>query len=219
MNEKKSNQNLGSLKYLLVLVGVIALVASYFLVFSKYRTENEEIEAEIEELQERCDDLELKNRNKDTVLKNTEENNEKIEEILSKFDGGLSYQAEIVDLQNFINDNEGIDVPTLTIAAPTDVYTFVNGNIGKAITYNYASTGTYDQMKEAIKYFSEYKGKRKVPSSIAFVYDYAEQKVTLSFSVTEYAVTGEGREQKTVSIPEYTKGNLNIFYDEVITIG
>ncbi|MBQ3545041.1 MAG: hypothetical protein IJA34_08670 [Lachnospiraceae bacterium] len=215
---EKNNKNMGTIKALMVLVGVLAVVASYFLVFTEYKTKNEELSTEIEELQARYDDLEYKNRNKAEVVKNTEENNKKTDEVLAKFDGGLSYQAEIIDLQNFIDDKK-IKAPALTLSQISDVFTFADGNVGKSMTYNYASTGTYEQMKDALKYFDEYEGKRKVPTSIGFVYNYATQEVTLSFNVTEYAVEGEGREIKPYNIPEYSKGNLNIFYDEVIRLG
>ena len=216
MNEKNNGKNMSTIKGLMILVGILAVVASYFFVFSKYKTKNEDIKTKIEELDVRLEELEKMDRNKEVILKNTEEINAETEKVLAKLDGGLSYQAEIVDLQDFIYDEE-VSVPSLTISAPTDTYTFSDGNVGKSITYSYTSTGTYAQMKEAIKYFDEYEGKRKVPTSISFVYDYASQKVSLAFNVIEYAVAGEGREQKEVIIPEYKKGRLNVFYDETIS--
>lgn len=215
MGEKKNSKDMSTIKALMILVGVLAVVASYFLVFDKYKVKNEELNAEIEELDVRVDDLEYKNSKKEEVKKKTEEINADIEEVLSRFDGGLSYQAEIVDLQNLIDDKK-VNIPSLTISAPANIYTFSDGNVGESITYSYASTGTYAQMKEVLKYFDEYEGKRKVPSSLSFAYDYATQNVSIAFNVTEYAISGEGREQKEVIIPEYTKGKLNIFYDGVV---
>ena len=45
---EKNNKNMGTIKALMVLVGVLAVVASYFLVFTEYKTKNEELSTEIE---------------------------------------------------------------------------------------------------------------------------------------------------------------------------
>ena len=40
MGEKKNSKDMSTIKALMILVGVLAVVASYFLVFDKYKVKN-----------------------------------------------------------------------------------------------------------------------------------------------------------------------------------
>lgn len=233
MNEAGNSSVSKNLKYILVLVGVLALVASYFLVYREYNTKIEDIKPTIEELQTKCDDLEAKNDNKANIEKQTQEAEAKYAEILTKLDGGLSYQAEIMDAYN-MGQKLQIKVPTLSLSPEAVVYTFgqiptsnPNGGVGGASTeysgvamsYALSTIGTYDQMKQTLNYIMQEEGKRKVLDAVTFAYDSATQQVALSIKVTEYAVTGGDRVQKEVVIPEYAKSVPNVFYNEVIKLG
>lgn len=217
MNENKGTSS-NTLKYLLIAIGLLAVVASYMLVFNKYRTINEDLESEIESLETRRDELKAKDKNKEAVIALTEENNKKFDEVVAKFDGDLSYQAAIMDIYYHRKD-DNVEINALTYTTPTDSVTFSNGFVGKNMNYVYSVTSTYDQMKDVLKYFTEYEGKRKVPNSISFAYDSNTHKITTSFNVNEYAISGEGREPLPTREPEFTKGESNIFYNQVISNG
>lgn len=233
MNEAGNSSVSKNLKYILVLVGVLALVLSYFLVYRKYNTKIEDIKPVIDELQAKCDDLEAKNDNKANIEKLTQEAEVAYAELLAKFDGGLSAQAEIMDAYN-MGQRLQIKVPTLSLSAEAVAYTFgqiqtsnPNGGVGgvsteysaNAMTYTLSTIGTYDQMKQTLNYIMQEEGKRKVPNSISFAYDSSTQQVALSIKVTEYAVAGGDRVQKEVVIPEYVQSVPNVFYNEVIKLG
>ena len=51
MEEKKTSELAKNLKYILVLVGVLALVVSYFLFYKKYDEQAKSVEDEIEKLE------------------------------------------------------------------------------------------------------------------------------------------------------------------------
>lgn len=230
MNEASKNSISKNLKYILVLVGVVALVLSYFLVYQKYSGKSEDIQAEIDSLELKCEDLETKNNNKAAVEEKTKEAEAEYESLIKKFDGGVTYQSEIMDNYN-MGQKLQIQVPTLQLGQLETMYTFgqlassnpnggtggVNaGYSGVSMTYSITTIGTYDQMKQTLNYIMNEEGKRKVPITIAFAYDSANQLVALNVSLKEYAITGEDRTQQEVVVPGYAQSTTNVFYNEII---
>ncbi|MDE7431189.1 MAG: hypothetical protein K2N34_04640, partial [Lachnospiraceae bacterium] len=214
MNESGNSSVSKNLKYILVLVGVLALVLSYFLVFRKYTDKSKDIQTELDSLQAKCDDLEAKNGNKANIEKLTEEAEQKCEELLKKFDGDVTPQSVIMDNYN-MGERLQIKIPTLSLATKEQTYTFgqltssnPNGGTGgmnaeytgMAMSYNITTLGTYDQMKQTLNYIMNEEGKRKVPISVTFSYSSTEQQVALNIAVKEYSVTGGDRVQKAVEI-------------------
>lgn len=63
MEETKNNALQQNMKYILILIGVAALVLSYFMGYSKYKTDISDIEDEISSLESRYDDLKSKEAN------------------------------------------------------------------------------------------------------------------------------------------------------------
>lgn len=233
MNEANKNALSKNLKYIFILVGVLALVLSYFLVFQSYTAKSEDIQAEIDSLQSRYDDLEDKNNNKTDIEAKTKEANEAYETLIKKFDGGVTYQSEIMDNYN-MGQKLQIQVPSLSLTPLQAMYTFgqlptsnPNGGTNEEIanytgvmmSYTITTVGTYDQMKQTLNYIMNEEGKRKVPVSITFNYDSTGQQVALSVSVREYAITGDDRTQKEVVIPEYGKSTTNVFYSNGLSLG
>lgn len=70
---------------LLALIGILAGVASYFLVYQPTMEDAEALEQENEELQARINDLSSKMENKDSYIAQTESMNQEMEKIFDKF--------------------------------------------------------------------------------------------------------------------------------------
>ena len=70
---------------LLGLIGILAVVASYFLVYQPNMEATEALEQENSELQARVNDLSSKMANKDSYVEQTEEMNREMDTILSRF--------------------------------------------------------------------------------------------------------------------------------------
>lgn len=230
MSETNNNSSMKNLGYVLVIVGILALVASYFLVFSKYNTKIDTIDGEIDTLNVKYNELVNKNNNKDQVLKQTEEANSEFDEILAKFDGGVTYQSEIMDAYNMTQKLQ-VKVPNLSLAPVADAYVFgalpssnPNGGsgsglseyTGKMMTYSINTVSTYDKMKEILSDISNTKGKRKTITAVSFTYNSTKQEVEMSINAVEYAITGGDRVQSKVEIPSYIQSSTNIFYNEII---
>lgn len=228
MEESRNNDLMKNLKYILVLVGVVAIVLAYFLVFSGYSTEAEELDSEIDDLKSQYTALQEKAQkyNEKDVKAYVAECDAEYDDVIKKFDGDISYQSQIMDTYNMTQTLD-IQIPTLTMSEVTivegedreDIVFLTNqGYVEKLMTYQINTVTTYDKMKDVLKYVLEFDGKRKVPTSITFAYDTTEQKVAISFSISEYAIAGEDRTVSDVVIPPYAQGSTNIFYNEVVRL-
>lgn len=232
MNEAGQSSISKNLKYILVLVGVLALVLSYFLVFKKFSDKSKDIQTEIDSLQAKCNDLENKEKNKANIEEKTAEAEKAYEALLKLFDADVTYQSEIMDNYN-MGQKLQIQVPTVSLSSVESVYEFgqlpssnPNGGAGSTeaykgivMSYSITTVGTYDQMKQTLNYIMNEVGKRKVPTSISFGFDSTSQQVALNISIKEYAIAGGDRTPKAVEIPDYVKSTTNIFFNEVLKVG
>lgn len=231
MSETNKNSTMGNMKYVLIIIGIVAIVLSYFLVYSKYNKKISNIDKVIDTLEVRKDDLESKNGNKDLVVSNMEKVNNEYETLLKKFSSDITYQSQIMDKYN-MSQALGIQLPVLGLTEVAEEYTFgqiatsnPNGGVGGmsadykgvVMTYSISTLGTYAQMTDTIKYLLNENGKRKVPLTISFTYDSTTQQVALIISAKEYAVVGGDRKVPEISIPGSPKSVPNIFYNEIIT--
>lgn len=226
MEESKNNGMMKNLKYVFVLVGVVAMVLAYFLVFSGYSDKADDLDSEIDELKGQYETLQQKAKkfNEKDVKAYVEECDAEYEKVMKKFDGGISYQSQIMDTYNMTQALD-IQIPSLSMTPATDVVseerediTFLTGQnyIEKMMTYQISTVTTYDKMKDVLKYILEFEGKRKVPTSISFSYDNIKQEVSIAFAINEYAIAGEDRKVSKVDIPSFNQGSTNVFYSNEV---
>lgn len=226
MEESKNNGMMKNLKYVFVLVGVVAMVLAYFLVFSGYSDEADDLDSDIDDLKGQYETLQEKAKkfNEKDVKKYVEECDAEYEKVMKRFDGGISYQSQIMDTYNMAQALD-IRIPTLTLTQIADVtgedredVKFLTNQkyVEKMMTYQFETLTTYDKFEDVLKYILEFEGKRKVLTSVGFDYDSTTQEVSMIFSVNEYAIAGEGRKVSDVEIPAYNQGPANIFYNNEI---
>lgn len=230
MSDNTNSQGNNNLKYVFILVGVVALLLSYFLVFSKVNSKISTVSTEIDTLQLRYDDLKVKDADKQNIIDLTEENQKKTNELLSRFDGGITYQSEIMDNYE-LTEKVGVKFQSLTLSPTTEAYTFgqlassnPNGGVGGldtiykgvSTTYRISVSGTYEQMKEVLKELENNTSKRKSIGSVEFAYNTNDNTAALSLSVYEYAIVGGDREQAKITLPEINTSTTNIFYNSII---
>lgn len=214
ISEEKQNALLKNIKYIALLVGLLAMVMSYFLGYSNIKVSNDELNVEIDSLQARLDDLEAKKKNQKMYEEGIKKFNEDTEKILAKFDAGLSPQRIIVDYQQLC-DELAVVIPSMSFSEPTADFTFSSaeeGLEGHSKVMNVTVTGTYVSIKDFITKLMTTAGRRRVPSTIGFSFDSAINSVTCSIAVTEYAVVGGERTETVPTIPGYNKGVNNIFF-------
>lgn len=226
MNENGKNSN--NLKYVFILIGVLALLASYFLVFTKYNTKISDVSDEIKSLKTEKERLKQLDAGKDTIKAEKNGFESMIETEFKKYDGGLSDKAEIMDMYKLTQDLN-VEVYSLTLNAAEVPYTF--GQIAssnpkggsnemakyttESMSYDFTTKGTYDQIKQIIKYILDTKGKRKTLKSLS-ISGGGSDMLNMTVTVNEYIIAGEDREVQKVEIPEYEQSTNNVFYSQVI---
>lgn len=110
-------------KVIYILIGVGAILLSYFLVFNTFSQKNAELQETIDELQSNYDKLKADYANKDTYIKETKDFDKKYEETLSKFDTTLLNEGQVMDIYN-MQGACGIQVTAVTLTEPMETYAF-----------------------------------------------------------------------------------------------
>lgn len=226
MEESRNNGLMKNLKYVFVLVGVVAVALAYFLVFSGYSAEADDLDSEIDELKEQYTALQQKadKYNEKDVKAYVEECDAEYDKVMKEFDGGISYQSQIMDTYNMAQKLD-IQIPNLTMSEVADVTETEREDIAfltsqncveKVMSYQINTISTYDKMEDVLDYVLEFEGKRKVPTSISLDYDITAQELTIVFSINEYAIAGEDRKMSDVEVSSYEQGSTNIFYNNEV---
>lgn len=231
MNESASTSSISkNIGPVLVIVGLLLVVLSYFLVYKDYDQKTNDIKTEISSLKTRRDYLRGLEAGRAEKEAAKEEADKESEKLLEKFDGGITVQSEMMDTYKMTQDLE-IEIPVLSFSGVTEAYMFgaltssnPNGGtggadpsyVGQSMTYNIATTTTYDNMRKVLEYILKYEGKRKVLKNVSFGYDSTSQEISLAMQIAEYAIAGGDRKQSEVEVPEYAESVDNIFYDELL---
>lgn len=110
-------------KVIYIIIGIAAILVSYFLGFNNLSSKNTELQQTVDELQADYDRLKADYANKSLYIKETKEFGEKYEEILSEFDTTLLNEGQIMDLYN-MQAKCGIEVTQVTLTDPKEIYAF-----------------------------------------------------------------------------------------------
>lgn len=228
MGENKNSTLNQNMKYIFIIIGLVAMVLSYFLVFQRYNTKASDVKDEKNQLSDQYDKLNQKNMNRKKYEKDIKENKQKTDDLLKKFDGGITDESQIMDCFNISNDL-GVSISNLTLSSVDISKNYVFGNTtssnpdapgqagldtsyaGISKNYSVSLSGSYDQVKEYLTKIMTTSGKRKVPATVSFNYDLESSVVTINASINEYAITGNDRKMQDVVIPSFNLSTPNIF--------
>lgn len=110
-------------KGIYIIIGVAAILVSYFLGFNNLSGKNTELQETVDELQADYERLKADYANKSLYIKETKEFDEKYEEVLSKFDTTLLNEGQIMDIYD-MQTKCGIEVTQVTLTDPMEIYAF-----------------------------------------------------------------------------------------------
>lgn len=108
---------------LVLLLGLLACVASYFLGFTSYNDKNSELSANIESLEQKRDALKADYAKKDEYEQKTKEFDKKYEETLAEFDTTLTNESQVMDIYNMELKNNVL-VTVARLNEPAETYAF-----------------------------------------------------------------------------------------------
>lgn len=231
---KKGNMQLKQYApIIVVLLGVVLVILSYLYGFKAYEEKTTIVNDQKAELEKQYSHLKKMYDEKEKYVKDTEEFEENYKNLIAKYDAAVLTEGIVMDAVNLSKDTEA-DVSSIALSEPEQVYTFgaatsknpdnpqpsgINADYaGIKRVYSITSVGSYEETKDFIKNVLGHE-RRKVPTSASFTFDSSSGDITLVMNIAEYAITGNDREAKKITIPAMDHSVDNIFYDGILVTG
>lgn len=208
---------------ILFIVAIAAIVALAFWGNKRLSAGNEQTEAKISELNTRYDDLKSKNAQKKKYTSDTEKYTDMYANILKKYGNGLDQEHMIMTLKA-AEEETGAWINQVTLAGVSSIYTFGNVTstnpaylgqkvymsdlIGVNSVLNIGFEGTYDQIKDLIKYINTNESKAVI-NNVAMTYSGAI--VTGTMQLKLHGIVGSEREYADLVLKNVALGTDNIF--------
>lgn len=221
-------------KTLLCVVGCIIMIAlAWYFGFSRLSKATEELQTEISALQTKYNDLKAKAADEEWYIRKTEEDNAFFEEALEDYAAGFSQKATLI----FTSEMEAeldLWIRTVSLTKAENIFSFGNvtssnpSSSGKKV-YNtdmmgykksttYAYECSYEEFKTMLAYILDYETRYTV-DMVSCSYDAEEDIVSGTFVVSQYAVTGGGREYEEPEINTVPTGTENLFLSSTYNLG
>lgn len=228
-------------KILIVFIGMIAAVLSYFLVFNPTLEDNEKLEAENARLNTRLADLRSKAAREEEYRSETERMNLEVEQILSDFPSYLQTENGIMDVVE-IENKTGAQVPSVTIADPVliEISATAEASADNAaasatdtaadsadaqteVTASAASQYYLYDVNTNLSYTSTYAGMKQIidliakdedkrsVSTFSATFDNTTGEITGAVSYESYFIFGQDKDYEPADIPSINHGTENIF--------
>lgn len=221
-------------KTLLCVVGCIVMIAlAWYFGFSRLTKATEELQTEISSLQTKYNDLKAKAADEEWYIRKTEEDNAFFEEALKDYDAGFSQKATLI----FTSEMEAeldLWIRTVSLTKAENIFTFgtvtsSNPSSGGKRVYDtdmmgykksttYAYECSYEEFKSMLAYILDYETRYTV-DMVSCSYDAKEDVVSGTFVVSQYAVTGGGREYTEPEINTVPTGTENLFLSSTYNLG
>lgn len=221
-------------KTLLCVVGCIVMIAlAWYFGFSRLTRATEELQTEISSLQTKYNDLKAKAADEEWYIRKTEEDNAFFEEALKDYDAGFSQKATLI----FTSEMEAeldLWIRTVSLTEAENIFTFgtitsSNPSSGGKRVYDtdmmgykksttYAYECSYEEFKTMLAYILDYETRYTV-DMVSCSYDAEEDVVSGTFMVSQYAVTGGGREYTEPEINTVPTGTENLFLSSTYNLG
>lgn len=211
-------------KKIIVIIFIALVVALPYLFIIKPTNEKiETVEGEIAQLQTRYDELKVMEDQRAFYESEIVRMNDESDDIIASYAPGIRQENVIMFLRGLETD---IPVSMNTISFSGNAVTPVlagttdeNGNVTGAVNAIKTQTAVayvcdYINIKDLLAYVlasEEDNKERMVVSSVDIAYDSATGKVSGSFVLDQFAVTGDDRELAPAVIPSIPHGNESIF--------
>lgn len=201
----------------LVAVGLVVLVAVYFLVFSKYNDKTEVIKGDIETRGTYLNELKGYYDNLDSYQKGVNESKANIEKNLARLPIGMEdddFLLYMIDL----NDSVGVKMSGINFNSPEVVSQFstmVGGENKDVIGYRRSVSAscslTYPQFKNYLAKIYDEKSNITYVDSVGLTYDAKEGLLSASFNLSKFYIFYDGAEYVATESPYVALGKKNPF--------
>lgn len=215
-----------NISILLVLLSVVIVGGVYLYVYKPNMEDKDTIQAEINTLQARYDDLNAKAQKKEQYIADTAMYKAEFEDEVAYFPATLDQEISVMFIKG-INKDEGVkqfDVNNVGLGRPNMFYVLgsgaTQGGADVALTddsylcytaaFPVSYAGSYEGIKDLLDYIMAYKYRMNV-STVTMAYNSETDAFTGSISINAYCIAGGGREADKVSV-NVNNGVDNIFH-------
>lgn len=220
----------------LLCLGMIAMVAlAYFLGFQVFLKDYRETKTENNQLEMKLNDLRAKDRNKQTYIKDTEQFNKQIKDMVMQFPSKVTTEKVIFDLDGLRKKLGQMQFDSITLnmnsifypeqqatanGENTSVSVNEDGTVAgyqdgtvlvycSEITVGFESL-TYKSLKQLVQEVRDYDGRMTIDSS-DIEFDSKTGLLTGTFVFKFYSLEGSPNEYKVPDITDISSGLKNIF--------
>lgn len=181
-------------KLLLYVVGLLLLLAVYFLYFSNKQTELDDLQDEVDSLYSEVQKLEEYDMYSSTYQKQTKEYYEEIENLSGKFPAMV--KEEDCDMYMRSLETEiGVEVSNITMQPVALLSSFGVGERQKSLytmQTGVQMSGSYDNLKQVINSIQTCPDKRNI-TALSAAYDSNTGLLSISATVNLYALSGKDK--------------------------
>ena len=216
---------------LILLLGIGILAISIFVVCKPNKEKIDSLEVQKSELETRLADLIEKESHKDELLAETAEFNKQFEDELTIYPADLNQESTVMFMKG-VEQNNDVLHDSFTMPPEEEYYVLGSGALpgtedatyempagddeegsagykATAASYGVVYEGSYEGLKDYLKYVMDYKYRMNI-SSLSMVYNQDEDKVNGNIVLNGYAINGPDRTPDTVNVNVPT-GTENIF--------
>lgn len=199
-------------KTLLYILGVLMVIAVYFLYYSSKQTELEALQSEVDQLYSEVLELEDYEINNATYKKNMKEYYSQIDDMVSEFPSGIKEETSVMYGRE-LETGLGIKVSNIVMTPSALLSSF---GVGERQKHLYSSTvtmnvaGSYEQIKQMIQGVNDYDDKRTI-TSISLSRDSATGNLNGTVVMNLYSLSGKDRMFEEPDTGVTNHGTTNIF--------
>lgn len=208
---KKSNRNL-----ILLLVGLVILLLTYFLVFNNAQNETEKIESELGTQKVYLEELEAFKADEATYLEGIETDKKIVAEISAHLPADVRTEDYILYLLD-MEEKTGVQVDSISMNDKSVVSEFdcmIDGETktaaGGQVNASVVAEMDYEQLKDMLSYISDTNNATYV-DTISVAYDSASAKLGVVSDMNMLYLDYDGASYSPKSMPVVNKGLEDLF--------
>ncbi|MBR3621068.1 MAG: hypothetical protein IKN56_06120 [Clostridia bacterium] len=214
----KKTLSLRDVNMILVVVGIIILLATYFLVFRSFSEKNSQLDTQNTERTAHLKELQGYYDNLKTYETGTRDGKANIAANLSKLPLGIRSEDFLVYIMDSVSAVNGT-LSTVNYRDISQVATFntvVNGKqvpvTGYQMGASFTGTMNYSQLKSYLDYVYNESDKITFIDSFTMTSDSSSRRLNVNFNLSKYFIEYEGGEYVPVPVPEVSIGINDPFH-------
>ncbi len=208
-----------TVKYILMLLGLVIFLAGYFLVYMDYAARTDELTAEIGTLTDRLGVLESYNARLNEFQTGIEANKTEIGDVLGSY-YSVETPEDFIMLATAMEDAVGVSISSLSFEEPIYISEILAAEdagdytapvttrtlTGYGVTASMEGAMTYSEMKEVLAYIGSQVDATHL-NAVEMSYDATTGLILGSLVIDKYYIEGRDIEEHQINVPYTDIGN------------